>query len=115
MLCRLRVPRALQRARAARRDRRTCFSCFPGRLERADVDCMRALLALLGVELDLDAFAQRAIAIGLDCAVVNEEIFALVIGSDEPKAFLIAEPLDCSGCHVFTSTAWVLRNAEGAA
>src|SRR5690349_11635353 len=69
-------------------------------LDSADVDRLRALVALLGVVGDLCSLVQRAVALALDGAVMDEEVLALVIRRDEAVALLIAEPLDCSGCHV---------------
>src|SRR4029078_2190577 len=54
-------------------------------------------------------------AAALDRGVVNEEILAGVIGSDEPEALVVVEPLDGSCCHLAApSGVRALRNAEGA-
>src|SRR5262249_51850421 len=119
--CRSRVRPARDRARAARRDRQTISSWCPSprraarrafRLERPDVLRLRALLALLGVVRDLRALAQRAVAVSLDRAVMNEEVLATVVRCDEAEALLVGEPLHGSLCHVFTSTALSAANAE---
>src|SRR5436190_24232755 len=84
-------------------------------LDRANVDCLRALVALLGVVGDLGPLAQRAVAVALNCTVVDEEVLALVIGRDEAVALLVTEPLDCSGCHALPPRRWGAANAEDAA
>src|SRR3954452_9998095 len=82
------------------------------RLERPDVLRLRALLALLGVVGDLRALAERAVPVSLDRAVMDEEILAAVVRRDEAETLLVGEPLHCSCCHVFTSTALSAANAE---
>src|SRR5215211_7139726 len=79
------------------------------RLERLDVYGLRALVARLGVEGHLVTLLQGAEAASCDPGVMDEEILARLIGGDEPKALLVAEPLDCSCCHA-SSTACVLRS-----
>src|SRR4051812_16762317 len=69
--------------------------------DRADVDRLRSLVAGLGLVLHARALGERAVAIGLDAAVVDEEVLAAFIGSDEAEALLVAEPLNGALCHVF--------------
>src|SRR3954453_8300305 len=57
-----------------------------------------ALLALGDLELDPLAFFQALVAVGLDGAVVNEDVTAAVHG-DEAVALLGVEPLDRALCH----------------
>src|SRR3954447_12289905 len=70
-------------------------------LDRTDVDCLRPLVAGLGLVLHTRALGERAVALGLDAAVVDEEVLAAFIGSDEAEALLVAEPLNGALCHVF--------------
>src|SRR4051812_2843414 len=69
--------------------------------DRADVDRLRSLVAGLGLVLHARALGERAVAIGLDAAVVDEEVLAAFIGCDEAEALLVAEPLNGALCHVF--------------
>src|SRR4051794_12119127 len=66
-----------------------------------DVDRLRTLVAGLGLVLHARALGERAVAIGFDAAVVDEEVLAAFIGSDEAEALLVAEPLNGALCHVF--------------
>src|SRR6202000_2103099 len=63
------------------------------RSDRGDARCRRALRALLGLVAHLGAFGQRPVAVALDRRVVHEQILAVVIGRDEAKALVVAEPL----------------------
>src|SRR5438477_10903933 len=57
----------------------------------------RALRALDHVELDLGAFTQGPMAaIGLDGAVMAEDVLLAVVTRDEAEALLVIEPLDRS-------------------
>src|SRR3954447_24138973 len=71
------------------------------RLERPDVLRLRALLALLGVVGDLRALAERAVAVSLDRAVMDEEVLAAVVRCYEAEALLVREPLHGSLRHVY--------------
>src|SRR3954449_11126146 len=93
-----------------RSDRSQCRDSSPsgsGRNERQcdldgpDVDCLRTLVARFGLVLHARALGERAVALGLDAAVVDEEVLAAFIGRDEAEALLVAEPLDRACCHVF--------------
>src|SRR3954453_3975589 len=59
---------------------------------------LRAFLALGDLELDPLAFFERLVAVGLDGAVVNEDVTAAIHG-DEAVALLGVEPLDRALCH----------------
>src|SRR4051812_26169303 len=74
---------------------------FSRLLQRLDVCCGRAFLALRHVEGDLLAFLERLEAGALDRAVMREEILAAVIRRDESKTLRVVEPLNgtCSHCH----------------
>src|SRR5690349_13278800 len=61
-------------------------------LDEVDVDGLGSLLAGLSLVGDLGALGERAIPIGVDRRVVDEEVLAGLVGRDEPKALLIAEP-----------------------
>src|SRR5204863_2008153 len=73
-------------------------------LEPLDVDCLRALGAGLLLIGDLRALGQRAVALGVDRGVVDEEIAAALVRRDEAEPLLVAEPLDCSCWHVESSS-----------
>src|SRR5512133_2375280 len=65
------IPRAASASVSTGRTPRPANELFMRRsvaLDRANVDCLRALVALLGVVGDLRSLAQRAIAIALDGA-----------------------------------------------
>jgi hypothetical protein len=59
----------------------------------AHVRRLRALGTLLDVELDLLALGEAAEALGLDGRVVDEDVLAAAVRSDEAKALRIVEPL----------------------
>src|SRR3954447_1738614 len=80
--------------------------CRPGVLGQGDldspyVDRLRTLVTGLGLVLHARALGERAVALGFDAAVMDEEVLVAFIGSDEAKALLVAEPLDGTCCHVF--------------
>lgn len=64
-----------------------------------DIGRLLAFGALHHVELHLLAFLERFEPIHLDRAEVRKQIFSAVIWSDEPKAFCVVEPLDCTRRH----------------
>src|SRR3954466_12813600 len=70
-------------------------------LDGPHVHCLRTLVACLGLVLHARALGERAVAVGFDAAVVDEEVLAPFIGSDEAEALLVAEPLNGALCHVF--------------
>src|SRR6187551_1020814 len=59
------------------------------RLDRLNVLRLRALLALLGVVGDLGALVERAVAVSLDRAVVDEEVLGVVVRRDEAETLLV--------------------------
>src|SRR3954470_11789691 len=69
------------------------------RLERGDVDGLRALVARLGVEAHAGALGQGLEARRVDARVVDEEVLARVVRRDEAEALVVVEPLDGSGGH----------------
>jgi hypothetical protein len=75
-----------------------CAFQAPVPLERLYVIRGRAFRALLDIEAYALSFRKRLEAFGLDGAVMNEHIAALIL-FDEPEAFLIAEPFDFTFCH----------------
>src|SRR3954464_13701868 len=77
--------------------------------DRAYVHGLGALVSALRLVLDAGTLGERAVALGFDAAVVDEEILAAFIGSDEAEALLVAEPLDSACCHVFLHGVFVLR------
>ena len=58
-----------------------------------------AFLSLLNVEGYSLSFSQRFKTAGLDCTVVNEDIFGTVRRCNEAEAFLVAKPLNCTCSH----------------
>src|SRR4051812_6911965 len=70
-----------------------------GRLNGRNVDGLGAFVAGLGVEGDLRALGERVVAVTDDAGVVDEEVLAGLVGSDEPEPLLVAEPLHGSACH----------------
>lgn len=72
---------------------------LPVRLRRFlypdDAFCLRALLALRNVKFNRVAFLQALVAVQLDRAVVHKYIRP-IIPANEPIAFSVVEPLDCS-------------------
>src|SRR5829696_3154107 len=73
---------------------------LPGRLHRADVLRLRALLALGHVELDLLALIERAVAGRRDRGVVHEDVGTPTFDGDEAVALFGVEPLHGALCHV---------------
>jgi hypothetical protein len=61
----------------------------------ADVLGLQALRPLLHVELDPLAFVERAVAVGLNGRVVDEDVFTGV-ALDETESFVVVEPLAVS-------------------
>src|SRR5574338_1718855 len=51
------------------------------------------------VEGDLLAFLEGLEALHLDRGEMREEVFAAVVGRDEPVTLRVIEPLHSSGCH----------------
>src|SRR5262245_31931013 len=68
-------------------------------LDLDDVDRLWALVAVLLLEGDLGALAQRAVAVTVDAGEMDEEVATSAIGRDEPEALFVREPLDRSGTH----------------
>src|SRR5262249_11035669 len=85
-------------ARARRpRARVTSFPWFV--LDGLNVDGLGALVAGLGVVRHLGALGKGAIAVGDDRRVMDEQVLRVVVGRDEAKALLVAEPLHGSSSH----------------
>src|SRR4051794_24477458 len=108
-------------ARSGRRGERT-MRPFGGdaaagvarRLQRGDVDGLRALVAGLGVVGDLRVLGQQLEAVGVDAGVVDEEVLATVVRRDEAEALVVVEPLDGSGSHDVPPRRLCTANAEEA-
>src|SRR5438067_3341747 len=75
----------------------------PKVLGRLHVCGLGPLVACLGVIGDLRAFRERVVAVTHDCAVMHEQVLRLVVGRDEPKALVVAEPLYGSSSHCVSS------------
>src|SRR5438445_4242746 len=69
-------------------------------LDRLDVDGLRPLVAGLGVKGHLRALGKRLEAVAADAAVMDEEILATIVRSDEAEALVVVEPLDGAAWHV---------------
>src|SRR3954454_4402897 len=82
---------------------------FAGVLGLRDVERLRALVATTDLEGHASALLQRAKAVAVGVRVVDEQVLAPVLGSDEAEALVVVEPLDGSRCHV-SSTAKVRRS-----
>ena len=67
--------------------------------DRANVRCLRTLLALREVVLHLLVLVQIAVPLAGDGAEVYEHVGAAVLRSDEAETLLGAEPLHGSCCH----------------
>src|SRR4051794_39552968 len=72
---------------------------FLGQLDDPDVGRLGALAGLTQLVLDLRTFGERAEAIARNAREVHERVLPSVIGSDEPEALLVAEPLHDTSCH----------------
>src|SRR5688500_18007020 len=72
-----------------------------------DVGRLLALGALRHIEGDLLAFLEGLEALHLDRGEMREEVFAAVVGCNEPVPLRVIEPLHSSGCH---SIAYLLLN-----
>src|SRR4051812_12171005 len=83
------------RARAGHGNR----SARSGDRGRLDVVRLDALCALALLEHDLRTLGERLVSPTGDVAVVDEDIFAALVGRDESVTLRIAEPLHGSSCH----------------
>jgi len=72
---------------------RNCFF-----LQCPYIGCRRALLALLDVKAHALTLLQGLESLGLNRAVMNENVFA-AIHLDEPKAFSVVKPFNGTFCH----------------
>lgn len=68
-----------------------------------NVGCAGAFLTLTNLKFDLLAIIERRIARDLDLGVMDEQVFAAVIGSDEAVAFVAIEPFYCACAHTVFS------------
>src|SRR4051812_46357671 len=76
---------------------------------------LRTLGALRDVELDLLVLVEGLVAPRLDCRVVNEDVIAAVLLSDEAEALLGVEPLDGALSHAGVLLLLRLETATSAA
>ena len=72
-------------------------------LDRLNVYGLGSLGSALGVVGHCRALGKRAIAVADDRAVMDEHVLGVIIGRDEPKALLVAEPLHDSSCDCASS------------
>src|SRR5689334_1376763 len=63
------------------------------------VCCLRALLTLGNLKLDLLAVAEFSVPLTSDGGVMHEDILSSAILLDEAESFVGVEPLDSAGCH----------------
>src|SRR4051812_9472434 len=73
------------------------------RSQRADVLRLRALGTLGDLELDLLVLVQGLVALGLNRRVVNEDVVAAAVLSDEAEALFCVEPLNSALSHVLVT------------
>ena len=71
-----------------------------GLANHANVRSLQALGPLLDFKLHLLTFSDGAKAVRLDGGVVNENIFAATVLSNETKALRIVKPLHSTSCHL---------------
>src|SRR5829696_4939414 len=83
-------------------------------LDGGDVDRLRALVALLLLVGHLRALGERAVPVGVDAGVMDEEVAAALVRGDEAEALLVAEPLHGSGRHCPALHCWCAACAEDA-
>src|SRR5271167_1711737 len=81
-------------------------------LDQLNVRGLGSLVAGLGVVGDLRPVGERAVALTDDRAVMDEQVLGLVIGRDEAKSLVVAEPLDGSSSHCVSSCVDSAANAE---
>src|ERR1700741_1793912 len=77
----------------------------PEPLELVYVDGLGALGSSLLLIGDLASLGERAVAVGGDARVMDEEVATTVIRGDEAEPLLIAEPFDRASWHVECSSA----------
>src|SRR5699024_487012 len=70
--------------------------------EEGDGLRLRTLLSFSNFELNLLALFERAVAVHLDCAPVNEHVLVFAFEGDESVALFSVEPLDDTLCHYFS-------------
>src|SRR5271154_4588931 len=81
-------------------------------LDELDVPCLGSLVTGLGVIGDLCALGERTVAVTDDRRVMNEQVLRLIVRRDEPKALVVAEPLDGASSHLSSSNVDSAANAE---
>lgn len=72
------------------------------RLDSLDVHCLGTLGALLDVEGNLLVLFEGAVARGVDCRVVSENVLAAIFRGDEAEALFSVKPLDGTCSHNFS-------------
>src|SRR6185312_11200552 len=83
------------------------------RSDGLNVGRRRTFGSLLGVEADSGAIREGLVPVALDRAVMDEQVLAGVIRSDEPEALVVAEPFDGSCGHVCVSFGYVRSETRG--
>src|SRR3954465_7904328 len=66
-------------------------------LQARDVDRLGALVALLLVVGDTRSLRQRAVAVRVDAAVMDEQVAVALVRRDEAEPLVVAEPFDGPG------------------
>lgn len=75
-------------------------------LDRLHCRGLRTLRTLYYFETDFLALLQTTEALGIDRGIVNEHIFATVLGCNESKPFGIVEPFHSTGTHTTSTHEW---------
>ena len=94
-------PKEMKRPRRQSRAFQTLKSCCKSAGDR--VGRARALLALADREVDLLTFVERRVALGPDFGVVDEQIVAAIIRSDESVSLVCVEPFYRACTHLLFS------------
>jgi hypothetical protein len=68
-------------------------------LGKTDLYCLRALLALLDLELHSLTFVQGTVTGHLDFRLMNEKVLRTVVGNDETESLVGVKPLDYTCPH----------------
>src|SRR4051794_40383582 len=91
-------------------------------LHGRDVYRLRPLVALLLFVGDACSLRQRAVAVRVDAAVMDEQVAVALVRRDEAEPLVVAEPFVGSGCYLSQSSyfprcwsgpAWTARNQAG--
>jgi hypothetical protein len=79
-----------------------CRGLFKDVLFRRHADSTGAFFALAYLEFDRLTFLKVRVAAGLNLRMMDEEVFAAVIGDDKSKALFTVEPLYFACTHLYS-------------